>query len=966
MTLTDDLVDNPVDLTNGLVAWYPFDGNTSDMSGNGYHGTVSNATPGIDRHGTANRAYDFSGSAYIDLNSTFEGLTTFTNSFWMKVGQSNTQSISLFYNANGAWGYSNSFSGYGKVLTAYINHSRQAVVSQQNKDRYLYPATDFGNWTHVVVVGKSNRTYLVYFDGQLTSSVQGPLTDHTDAQNMTFSRLGGNPVYSNKPDRSLDDLRIYNRALSAAEISALYDLENTPPNTSPAFSGTYTFSAAENNASATFLVSATDPDANTTLVYSMSGADADKFTLNASSGMLSFANPPDYESNASATGDNLYTLTVSVSDGNATASQAVTVTVTDIYEPSQANHTVDLNSTVNLEMIWVEPGTFTMGQVGVAEPVHDVTLTKGLYLGKYEVTQAQYEAVMMGNTDGLSATPSNWFNNPNRPVEKVSWDDAQKFLIRLNELEQENVLLGWAYILPTEAEWEYACRSGTTTAFSWGSTINSEHANGPSSGYAKTRNVGLYPANPWGFFDMHGNVWEWTADASGSYSAGSQVDPYKQGGADSYRVSRGGSWGFSDEHLRSARRAFDLSNHRNGGFGFRLAYKYTNKSPHDLNSTAPLTISENQLAGAIVGEFNATDPDVNSTLTYHLVSGTGDGNNSLFTLDTNGTLRTAVTFDYESNASTYSIRVQAKDEYNATVEGNFTVSLMDQVNIVSGPPVYSKSVVDGYAKLARQVRGGDLDGDGDIDLISAGVGSNQGGVSWYRNDGYQNFTEILIDSNLQAESVDIGDLDGDGDLDVAAAGGMLYWYENNGTESFTRHSLTINSNGSRRVQVVDMDGDGLKDLLVGSTGDSTLSWYKNIPSVGLSVRIVTEQANNLRDVKAIDFNHDGIMEIIVANMGANKVSLWQKFGENYSETIISESVASVHGVDAADFDLDGQVDFVSSSLADNTITLHRNSFGIDFNDVVISNSISQPWTVHASDLDSDGDPDFAGGYTGTR
>jgi len=85
------------------------------------------------------------------------------------------------------------------------------------------------------------------------------------------------------------------------------------------------------------------------------------------------------------------------------------------------NHLVDLNSTVSLEMIWVEPGTFTMGQSDIsnASPEHEVTLSNGFYLGKYEVTQAQYEAVMTGNTDGLNATPSNWLNNPNRPVEQV-------------------------------------------------------------------------------------------------------------------------------------------------------------------------------------------------------------------------------------------------------------------------------------------------------------------------------------------------------------------------------------------------------------------------------------------------------------------------------------------------------------------------------------------------------------------
>ena len=104
-----------------------------------------------------------------------------------------------------------------------------------------------------------------------------------------------------------------------------------------------------------------------------------------------------------------------------------------------------------------------------------------------------------------------------------------------------------------------------------------------------------------------------------------------------------------------------------------------NQAPTDLNSTSPLTILENQPIGTNVGDFNATDPDGDS-ITYFLVSGAGDGNNSLFTLESNGTLKTATVFDYENNASSYSIRVQAMDDSNASVEGNFTVTLLDGPN----------------------------------------------------------------------------------------------------------------------------------------------------------------------------------------------------------------------------------------------------------------------------------------------
>jgi formylglycine-generating enzyme required for sulfatase activity len=240
-------------------------------------------------------------------------------------------------------------------------------------------------------------------------------------------------------------------------------------------------------------------------------------------------------------------------------------------------HNVDLNASVKLDMLWVEPGTFTMGSPtteagrGTNETEHNVTLTKGFYLGKYEVTQAQYEAVMTGNSHGLSATPSEWPNNPNRPVEKVSWADAQIFLTRLNIQQSGNIPAGWSYDLPTESQWEYACRAGTTTMYSWGNDINSTRANYNVSGLSQTRNVGYYAANPWGFFDMHGNVREWTGDwYQAAYPIGNPVVDPTGPASGSYRVRRGGSWNFGGGTLRSARRYNQFPGTQNNDVGFRV------------------------------------------------------------------------------------------------------------------------------------------------------------------------------------------------------------------------------------------------------------------------------------------------------------------------------------------------------------------------------------------------------------
>jgi formylglycine-generating enzyme required for sulfatase activity len=271
-----------------------------------------------------------------------------------------------------------------------------------------------------------------------------------------------------------------------------------------------------------------------------------------------------------STGD--YTLTYKVTDA-AGNKDIKTRKVTVV-----GSHSVDLNATVTMDMIWCPPGTFTMGspttEVGreANETRHQVTLTNGFYLGKFEVTQGQYEAVMTGVTGDRNATPSNWHGIPDRPVENVSWDDAQVFLTRLNDQLAGNLPAGWSYVLPTESQWEYACRAGTTTAYSWGDSIASTKANYSSSGYSQTREVGKYAANPWGFFDMHGNVWEWTADwYHPAYPTGNPVIDPTGSTSGSRRVTRGGSWYNHGTLQRSAYRGRSSPGDRTTRIGFRVS-----------------------------------------------------------------------------------------------------------------------------------------------------------------------------------------------------------------------------------------------------------------------------------------------------------------------------------------------------------------------------------------------------------
>lgn len=216
-----------------------------------------------------------------------------------------------------------------------------------------------------------------------------------------------------------------------------------------------------------------------------------------------------------------------------------------------------------------EPGRVKKEEEFDPEEQHEVTFGHDYFMGKYEVTQEQYELV-------IGMNPSN-HQGAKHPVETVSWRDAQEFIKKLNEKLKDRKA---KFRLPTEAEWEYACRGGTTTAYHFGKTPNAEKANFKDSKIGSTKPVGSFEPNGFGLYDMHGNVTEWCEDYYGPYNktmADGSAQLVQQQSL--IRVIRGGAWSYNQLMCRSAYRGGNASNNRNENYGFRIAVDIADDSP---------------------------------------------------------------------------------------------------------------------------------------------------------------------------------------------------------------------------------------------------------------------------------------------------------------------------------------------------------------------------------------------------
>ncbi len=224
-------------------------------------------------------------------------------------------------------------------------------------------------------------------------------------------------------------------------------------------------------------------------------------------------------------------------------------------------HSIEISRGVELYMVYIGPGSFLMGDINGRDdekPPHKVNITKGYWLGQFQITQLQYEVITGKN-------PSHFKNRGDNPVENVSWNDCQNFISRLNSLKLTDKI----FRLPSEAEWEFACRAGSMASYYWGWDFDANYC--WYCGNSKSScPVGLKKPNCWKLYDMCGNVWEWCGDWYGAYGKAALTDP-EGPRTGSCRIVRGGGWDSLPENCRTALRYINFNpQYHNNSVGFRI------------------------------------------------------------------------------------------------------------------------------------------------------------------------------------------------------------------------------------------------------------------------------------------------------------------------------------------------------------------------------------------------------------
>ena len=306
---------------------------------------------------------------------------------------------------------------------------------------------------------------------------------------------------------------------------------------------------------------------------------------------------------------------------------------------------------------------------------------------------------------------------------------------------------------------------------------------------------------------------------------------------------------------------------------------------------------------------------------------------------------------------TITTELQANDA-SVLVDGiswQFSVESLVSKKVFTGQEVISTSADGAYSVFSV-----DLDGDGDMDVLSASTWDDK--IAWYKNDGDANFTPYTITTTANgAQSVFSADLDGDGDMDVLSASlydNKIAWYENNGNENFTEHAITTSAVYAACVFSVDLDGDGDMDVLSASFDDDKVAWYENDGDENFNEHIITTSNDRPLSVFSVDLDGDGDMDILCAASFDHKIVWYENDGdENFVEHTITTSARYAQSVFSVDLDGDGDMDVLSASSGDDKIAWYENDGSEVFSPHTITTSADDASSVSSADLDGDGDMD---------
>ncbi|MEQ9391498.1 MAG: FG-GAP-like repeat-containing protein [Balneola sp.] len=352
------------------------------------------------------------------------------------------------------------------------------------------------------------------------------------------------------------------------------------------------------------------------------------------------------------------------------------------------------------------------------------------------------------------------------------------------------------------------------------------------------------------------------------------------------------------------------------------------------------------------------------------------GNTISFIPAGGGSATTATVTAASANKLTVTVPAMTGGNYTLSVQrgsDNAITTSLDMFSLTTsggdfGAVGSSENIVSTDANFAVSVFAGDVDGDGDLDLMSASRFGDE--ITWYENDGNQDFTTHIVSIDADgARSVFAADVDNDGDLDILSASendDKVVWFENDGANdpSFTERVVSTNANGAKSVFAADVDGDGDIDIMSASTNDDKIAWYENngAPNPSFTEHVITTNADGAYSVFAGDVDGDGDIDLMSASTLDDKIAWYENEGnQNFTEHVVSTNAGDTEYVHAADVDGDGDLDILSASFSDDKIAWYENDGSADpsFTERIVSTSVDGARSLYPGDIDGDGDIDIA-------